>query len=229
MGAAVQRVSMDGLDAQTYQNVIGSHDLTPVEGATMAFLEYGESDCDSIYEIDPSGMTREIFETQTVVQGGGCHSNALRYSKAEDVYTLSDVSTDIFVIDRQGALQWRLSERVSGGNQSWGGVQHGHHLLENSIVVFANRGAGAMESSIIEYSLDGNELMNFSSGDYSANLGDVQRLPDGNTLITYSNDSIIKEIDPDENVVLEINGGGSRLGYALWTPSLYDPAPDTDE
>jgi hypothetical protein len=230
MGAPVQRVTMDGLDAQTYSGAVGSHDITPVEGETMAFLEYGESDCDSIYEIDPSGETREVWESQTVVSGGGCHSNAIRYSKAEDLYTFSDVSTDIFAVTRMGTVEWRLSELVAGGNGAWGGTQHGHHLLESSIVVFANRGAGNDSSSIVEYRLDdGSELMNFVSGDFSANLGDVQRLPNGNTLITYSNDSIIKEIDADENVVLEISGGNSRIGYALWTPSLYDPAPDLDE
>jgi hypothetical protein len=87
-----------------------------------------------------------------------------------------------------------------------------------------------MASTAVEFALDGgDELLNFDSGDYSANLGDVQRLPGGNTLITYSNDSIIKEIDASGSVVLEISGGGSAFGYTLWTPSLYLPAPDTED
>jgi hypothetical protein len=53
-------------------------------------------------------------------------------------------------------------------------------------------------------------------------------LPGGNTLVTYSNDGVIKEIDPQRNVVLEINGSNNaRFGYALWTDSLYGPPPDT--
>jgi hypothetical protein len=228
-GEALRRVSMDGLDAETYTGTVGSHDLTPVSGATMAYLDYGESDCDSIFEIDPSGETTEVWDSQ-LVAAGMCHGNALRYSRAEDVYTFSDVSTDIFVVSRSGTLEWRLSELVSGGNDAWGGTQHGHHLLADSIVVFANRGAGSMASTAVEYALEGGaELLNFDSGDFTANLGDVQRLPGGNTLVTYSNDSIIKEIDPDGNVVLEIDGGGSSFGYTLWTPSLYAPAPDTED
>ena len=40
----------------------------------MAFLEYGESDCDSIYEIDADGTTREIFESSDYLSGN-CHGN----------------------------------------------------------------------------------------------------------------------------------------------------------
>src|SRR5678815_1405385 len=93
-GNPIQRLSMDTLEAQTYSNAVGSHDLTAVSGATMAFLEYGESDCNSIYEIDPSGTKKEIFESQGVVPASGCHGNALRYSQKEDVYTFSDVMSD---------------------------------------------------------------------------------------------------------------------------------------
>jgi hypothetical protein len=235
MGAALQRVSLDTLDAQTYRELIGSHDLTPVSGATMAFLEYGESDCDSIYEVDPSGQAREVFESQGAVGsgggggpgGGGCHANALRYSQAEGVYTFSDVRSDILVVDRGGAVQWRLTERVNGGIAAWGGSQHGHQLLDDSFIVFANGGGqGGMASAFIEYSLDGDEIGRYDSGHFSQNLGDVQRLPGGNTLITYSNDSIIHEIDAQGELVLEIDGGGSSFGYPLWRASLYGPPPD---
>ncbi|HMJ85263.1 MAG TPA: arylsulfotransferase family protein [Vicinamibacterales bacterium] len=229
-GAAIQRLTMDALTAQTYTGTIGSHDLTPVSGELMAFLEYGETDCDSIYEIDPSGTKREIFESQGVVMANGCHANALRYSQKGDVFTFSDVRQDVFVISRAGAVQWRLSQRVTGGSMAWGGVQHGHHLLDNSIVIFANNGTSSTVSAMIEYSLTGQEMRRFSSGDFSANLGDVQRLPGGNTLVTFSNDSVMKEIDAQGNVVLQIDGAsGTRFGYALWRDSLYGPPPNISQ
>jgi hypothetical protein len=226
-GSAIQRLTMDTLEAQTYTGSVGSHDLTPVTGATMAFLEYGESDCDSIYEIDPSGTKREVFESQGVVATSGCHGNALRYSAKEDVYTFSDVRQDVFVVSRAGQVQWRLSERVTNGAAGWGGVQHGHHLLDDSIVVFANSGGGTSMSAMYEYSLTGQQLRRVVTGDYTQNLGDVQRLPGGNTLVTFSNASVIKEIDPQGNVVLQINGSTStRFGYALWQETLYGPPSD---
>jgi hypothetical protein len=228
-GAPVQRVTMDTLEPQTYSSTVASHDIAAVSGSTMAYLDYGESDCDSIFEIDPSGTTKEVFESQGVVSGSGCHGNAVRYSQKENLYTFSDVNTDVYVIDRSGKLQWKLSERVSGGNGSWGGTNHGHQLLDTSILVFANRGGGNNASTAIEYTLQGELIKEFTSGGYTANLGDVQRLPGGNTLITYSNGHLIQEVDPQGNVVLEINGGSSSFGYAEWRESLYGPPQDIVE
>jgi hypothetical protein len=230
-GAALRRTSMDGLEFQSYENAVASHDITPVTGATMAYLEYGESDCDSIYEIDPSGATREVFESQGIVtEGQGvirCHGNALRYSAAEDVYTFSEWHEDLFVITRAGEVAWRLGDRVSGGNEAWGGSQHGHHLLADSLLLFANR-TTTRNSEVIEYALDGTLLRSFPSSGFTANLGDVQRLPGGNTLIVYSNAALAEEVDAAGTTVLRIEGA-DRFGYLSWRPTLYGPTPDTDD
>jgi hypothetical protein len=81
-GTSLRRVGMDGLGAETYAATVGSHDITPVEGATMAFIDYGEADCDSIFEIDPSGVTKEIWDSEDLQTGAGgprCHGNALPF------------------------------------------------------------------------------------------------------------------------------------------------------
>ncbi len=228
-GGPLQRVSLDTLDAETYSNAIGSHDITPVEGDRMAFLEYGEADCNSIFEITPSEAPREIFETDGLfgADAARCHANALRYSSKEDQYTLSDVSTDIYMIDRDGTLDWSLADTVAGGVQAWGGRNHGHQLLDESIIIFANDG-GNGASAVIEYDLEGNEIFRYDSGEASANLGDVQRLPEGNTLITYSNAGIIHEVDESGTPVLKINSGGPSFGYSLWRKTLYGRPPDLD-
>ena len=74
------------------------------------------------------------------------------------------------------------------------------------------------------------------SGLTAQNLGDVQRLPGGNTLVTYSNDdSVIHEITHDQGnprLVLEIDLGaemrGPSLGYSMWRETLYGPPSDID-
>lgn len=233
-GGPLQRVGMDGLGGETYMATSGSHDLTPVAGETMAYLDYGESDCDSIFEIEPSGETREVWESDATFGasggggfGGGCHGNALRYSEAEDVYTFSDVGQDIAVVSRSGELQWLLSELTEGGNQAWAARNHGHQLLPSSFLIYANDGGSMNSSAALEYELDsGAEIFRYDSGDASANLGDVQRLPKGNTLVTHSNASKVHEVDAERRLVMEWDGAGSRIGYTLWRQSLYGPPPD---
>jgi hypothetical protein len=143
------------------------------------------------------------------------------------MYTYSEVSSDIVQVDRSGSVQWSLAD-VAGGVSTWGGVNHGHHLLSDSILIFANSGGGQNSSAMIEYDLSGTEIDRYDSGDQSQNLGDVQRLPNGNTLVDFSNDGVIHEIDPSGTLLVEITGTGgmNRFGYATWTPTLYGPSPD---
>ncbi len=51
-------------------------------------------------------------------------------------------------------------------------------------------------------------------------LGDVQRLPGGNTLVTYSTDGTIVELDSNWN---EVQSFSSRFGYSNWRATLYGP------
>ena len=225
-GAPLRRVSMDTLDVQTYMATKASHDICAVTGETMAYLDYSESDCNSIFEITPSTTDKgkEVFESTGVTGTSGsltsCHGNAVRYSKKEDVYTFSDWQKDIAVVDRAGMLKWKLSQKVSGGNATWGSAQHGHQLLDGSILIFANNAQGNAKSQAIEYGLDGSLIKAFKSNGGATNFGDVQRLPNGNTLITYSTSSLIQEVDPSDAVVLEIKAGGS-FGYVEFRKSLY--------
>jgi hypothetical protein len=229
-GGLVRSVGMDSLEEVSYQGTVASHDITAVSGATMAYLDYSEKDCNSIFEIEPKGTPREVVEASDFITGSGmCHGNALRYSQKEDAYTYSEVGSGIYIIPRKtGKLQWKLTDKVSAS--SWGGTNHGHHLLDNSILIFANKG-GSNASAVFEYDLDGKKLMSYDSGRSAQNLGDVQRLPGGNTLISYSNSqSYIHEIDKNQKLVLEIDLGagtsGPSLGYILWHASLYGPPPD---
>jgi hypothetical protein len=151
----------------------------------------------------------------------------VRYSAAEDLYTYSEWQQDVLAVTRSGAVAWRPSELVAGGRAAWGGSQHGHHLLSDRLVLFANAGA-ERASFVVEYSLLGEELRRFPSGGFTANLGDVQRLPGGNTLITYSNAKLVEEVDGASNVVLRIDGV-DRFGYLTWRPSLYGPSPDVHD
>jgi hypothetical protein len=222
-GGPVRRVSIDTLDEQIYPDTIGSHDICAVEGDTMAYIDYSETDCDSIFEIDKTGTTKEVFEGEDVrdPEGTGCHGNAVRYSKKEDVYVYSDHRNDVVVVARDGTVEWRLSERVSGGNDAWGGFQHGIQLLDESMLIFANGGSreGAMPSHALEFGLDGSLTKTFASHSQSNFYGDVQRLPNENTLINYGN-GLLHVVDASDTVLLEIRAT-TFFGYIEFRESLY--------
>ena len=230
-GGPLRRVSIDGLTTQTYSSTKASHDITAVTGDTMAYLDYGETDCNSIFEINNAGTVKEVFEATNMTSTGtgmnNCHGNAVRYSKKEDFYTYSDWQKDLAVVSRAGALQWKLSQKASGGTAAWGGVQHGHQLLDSSIILFGNNGtAGGNKSQAFEFGLDGRLIKAFKSGGGATNFGDVQRLANGNTIITYSTTSLMQVVDASDTVVLEIKGSGS-FGYVEFRESLYGAPLDT--
>ena len=62
-----------------------------------------------------------------------------------------------------------------------------------------------------------------SSNSHSDSLGDVQRLPNGNTLVTFSNNGLLQELDSSWNVVQTLSTGS--FGYADWRETLYGPPP----
>ena len=58
-------------------------------------------------------------------------------------------------------------------------------------------------------------------------LGDVQRLENGNTLITFSTAGEIREVNPSGQVLQTIKsvGSGNLFGFAEKRRSLYGPPP----
>ena len=232
-GGEIGLVSMDTLESTLYQDGISAtHDGTAVDNEVLAYIDYGEEDCGSVFELHRDGSKVEIFESSDYIEyppsysPKACHLNAIRYNEAEGLYTVSDRENEIFAIDRQGAVQWRLTDIVS--MESYGAQHHGHQLLPDSILLFANIGGDdGRSSAAIEFSLtDGTELFRYAPpGVSSPFYGDVQRLPGGNTLVTFSVAGEMHEVDPNGNLVMTVEGE-NVFGYAEWRRSLYGPPTD---
>lgn len=224
------RVSMDGLDYEEYE-VGASRDITPVSGETMGFLD-SSGDCDaSISEITPDGDVEKVFDGSEHIDGK-CSGNALRYSKSLAAYTLSDMSSDIYVVTRDGELSWKLTDYV-GENTTWGGRQHGHQLIGLDRILFFANDASAETSAVFEFKFETSNLVAKALPYYTEHMGDVQVLPGGNTWVTYSDaNSYVHELDDKGEVVLQIDltsdddaDEPNALGYTTWRRSLYG-APD---
>jgi len=224
-GEPLVRVGMDGLEPQTYGSTGGSHDIIPIERDVMAFINYGGG---NVAEIDRTGELREVLNFEdlpNLLSGPPIHPNALAYDSTEDRYLMSDLVRDVYFFPRAGGTPENIELLTSlvGPSESWGtNVHRAMPLPENHLLLFANHGGEVEASSkVVEFDLDsGEQVWSYESGDLTSNFGDVQRLPGGNTLVTYSNAGLIHEVRPEGDLVLEITTQ-ANLGYATWVPSLY--------
>jgi hypothetical protein len=105
-------------------------------------------------------------------------------------------------------------------------VNHGHDFGSNgNMLIFNNGQSGA--SHVFEFKLTETSsaittasVKDFAPGTSSNVLGDVQRLPSGNTLITFSTAGQILEVDASWATVQTLKGS---FGYADWRETLYGP------
>ena len=63
----------------------------------------------------------------------------------------------------------------------------------------------------------------FTSGNSSNTSGDVQRLPNGNTVIANTSAGVILDVDASWNTVPTLKG---TFGYADWWQTLHGPSAD---
>jgi hypothetical protein len=239
-GGEMRYVSMDG--EQSYLNVPGlefaHHDFTVMPGGQVAALVWsapGNDPPSTLVIRSPNGQVSTSFTIgSNLYLSDTFHANAIHYIPSGDSFTISDRNPNVVVdVSSAGVPEWQLGGVCDGAPtgdhcspQSWQ-VNHGHHLLDDgTLLVFNNTDTYGM-AHVLEF-----QLANTSSAlsatlvrDYtgtaaSSTLGDVQRLPGGNTLVTYSNAGEIVELDSSWNVVQTFS---VRVGYSSWRPTLYGP------
>ena len=238
-GGEMRSLSMDGEREQ--RDVAGlefaHHDFTVMPGGKVAALVWRAPGVDPESDLvirAPDGTVHSPFTIGgNLYLSNSFHANAIHYLPFDDSFTISDRNPNLFVkVSATGTPEWQLGGVCDGapaGNrcaaQDWM-VNHGHHLLEDgTFVLFSNGASGS--SHVIELALDAQPssfsatLVADHTDDVSERtLGDVQRLPGGNTLVTYSGDGAIVELDSSWN---EVQRFTVRVGYSSWRPTLYGP------
>lgn len=234
-GGEMRRVSMDGLDVEPHVTGLDAahHDFTVLPGGSIVTIMHREGGCSRIVQRNPDGTLTDVVENVSTLYEPvrDCHPNAIHYHPEDQSFTLSDRNPNLFVkFSRSGELEWQF-----GGTNALGPwlpgewkVNHGHHLLPDGHFLFFNNGLGRPASAVREFELDpragtATEVWSYVSDKGSATLGDVQRLPNGNTLITYSNAGVMHEVDLQGSLVQSFATGS--LGYATHRPTLYGPPP----
>jgi hypothetical protein len=229
----IHRVSMDGLNDERWEVPRTTHDLAVIPDGKLGLIAHADGGCDEIVEFDPSsGSLTPIFNVQEAHGQTDCHVNYLAYSAADDSFLISDWASSHYIkISRTGQLLWVLNgEGATISGASWA-RQHGIHVLApNHLLIFSNGDPGA-SSLGLEYMLDetngtATELWRYDADVQAQFGGDIQRLDNGNTLITYSSAGVIQEVASDSQLVQELVFPiGSTVSYAVKRDSLYGGPP----
>ncbi len=233
-------ISMDGLTTTNHPELSrADHDFAvlPDGGIATPFRPTGTQPGPFV-EWHPDGTVSTVVASMGTLYGPNDeHPNAVHYYPADDTYTLSDAAGSLFVkFKRTGELIWQL-----GGTNPLGAsftlvgidpwkVNHGHHLTPDGHFLFFNNGPGLGSSAtIFDLLLDeaaGTATLTWeyqTDAAVSAFLGDAERLPDGNALVTYSMSGLIEEVDPSGTVVQSWKS--TTFGFSDFRTSLYGPPP----
>jgi hypothetical protein len=163
------------------------------------------------------------------------YPNAVHYYPEDDTYTVSDGQASLYAkFTRNGELVWQLGGVEPLGDsftlvglEAWRN-NHGHHLTSDGRFLFFNNGPQFTSiPTVFEVLLDETEWTATNSWEYvvddlaSGILSDVERLENGNVLVTYSPIGLIREVTPDGTVVQSFES--TSFGYADFRASLYGP------
>jgi hypothetical protein len=231
----VRRVAMDGMGGAEMHTEFGDahHDMVVLPDDSVGFMQYYMNGRDRLMERAPDGTVRQIVDIP-MAHGGTTnnHANSIQYFAPDDSYTVSDLDQNCYVkVSRQGQVAWVLGGDTSdftGAGATWT-REHGHHMLAANRILFFNNGSQGSDSIAREVTLDLTAMTAATTWMYNGNessqtLGDVQRLWNGNTLVTYSNAGTIHEVNASGTLLQSISfDAGGGVGYMSKRQSLYGP------
>jgi hypothetical protein len=241
---------MDGTGVLT--NVEGlsraHHDFAVLPGGIVAGLVWVEGtardtrSASDLVERSPDGTLRTVVRLDNKIfkldDAMAFHTNSIAYHQADDTYTVGDVRASAYVkLTRQGKPLWQVGADCAGvpapkcATAAVAG-NHGHHLLASGNIIFFNVRSSESAPDVYEYSLTetasaltATRLWSYQSALESRVLGDVQRLPNGNTLVIFSTAGQMHEVRPSGELVQTVSASTTVpfFGYASFRDTLYGP------
>lgn len=238
-GGQIRRVTVDGETEEPITLDRSHHDFTATPDNGIVFFTGHTDNCGKLVKMSADGTFADLFivaDAFDSVGGSGndrCHMNSLHYHEVDDSISFSVLQKNAFVkISARGELAWVLggdSESDFSGDGSDWTRQHGHEMPDEHHLLFYNNRAMGETALAVEVELDleahtATRIFEYEGGGSSQTLGDVQRLPSGNTLVTYSNDSVQHEVTADKRLVRSFTWS-DQVGYATHRTALYGKPP----
>ncbi len=186
----------------------------------------------------PGGTGKTVVNSKTAlkINDAMCHLNNVQYSMADDSLVFSNLqSSQIAKVKRSdGSTTWIMNgstATITGA--TWTGGNHGIHLIDvNRLLIFNNNNNMASQGSIVrEYMISGTsatQVWSYTASPAQANMvmGDIQRMPNGNTVVAYSTRGVIHEVNAQGMLLQSITAAGTgNFGYIEKRATLYGPPP----
>lgn len=235
----MRRVSMDGLDEETIGGLEQTHhDFAVLPDGGVVAIAYGDEGPDGpsrIIKREADGEIVTVVEDVSTLYPvtDDCHPEAIQYDEKSESFTIAVPCENLFVaFDETGTPLWQLGGATATAPHlasTWQGGNHGHQLLDDGHFLFFGNRDGA-EALVLDFQLDfdaltATEVWRYESTLGSSRLGDVQRVPGGNTLVTYSLSGVIHDVAADNSLAQTFTTLLSGFGYLSYRPTLYGPPP----
>jgi hypothetical protein len=254
----VRRIQLDGSDVRAWPLGTTTHDLAVIPDGNVGLVSHAENGCDEILEFDPNTEeVRTVFNLTEAHGQLDCHVNAIVYQDYDDSFVVSDWAESLYVkIAREsGEIIWIMNKEYGQFEGASWEKQHSMHMLGPDHILLFSNGSGtgmlgggggfagsdaeqepvvSQPTTVFEYQFDvaagtATELWRYEDGPSTMYGGDVQRLPNGNTLITYGASAEMREVNEAGEIVRQVVGTlGNTFGYAMFRTSLYGPPPRID-
>lgn len=227
-GANVHRISMDGMTDEDLSSKFtgANHMLEILPDDTVAFFSYGSNGCDDLKEYSPTTGTVKTIVNTGKANGStkSCHTNQVQYSPKDDTLVFSDLSSSsVTKVKRTGETVWVLNGAKSTLGTLWTGVQHGINILDVDRLLVFNNPSTAIEITIDVAAKKATKVWSAKAPTATPILGDVQRLPNGNTLIMPSSSGSGVEVDAMGAVVQSYRTSNGNYGFIEKRATLYGP------
>ena len=243
---ALLQISMDGLTVRDYSLPARHHDFTVLPSGHILYFEqqngggfFDDTEGpDSVMELDPeTGQSSLVYdETQDladiIASVGGSHTNSITYAPRLDAFSFSLLYADMIALVSYPDA--RLLGIFGGPSDQFGvswNSQHGHQFVGDDTLLVFNNWSDQGASAMLEFTYDLEQKTATPIHSYhpaegfgTIAFGGVQRLPNGNSVVTFSSNGVIHEIDPDRNLVRE-TVIGDPIGYSTKRATLYGPPP----
>ncbi|GDX82616.1 hypothetical protein LBMAG42_44270 [Deltaproteobacteria bacterium] len=204
---------------------------------------------DAVTEFDFGGAYEPIWDTWDAYAGltqpcdayieGWSHANALDWDEASQTYTVGmrNLAT-LSVVDRAARAElWSLGEygsvALADPKKGFIGQHQFERLPDGNVLVFDNGASNTKISRVVELSADTESgvaeiVWSYAPAPavYVYALGDVKRLPNGNTLVDWSTSGRLEEVTPEGETAWQLDAAlGAEFGYMHVFDSFYPASP----